>query len=58
MTAAQHVVCHCASQVIVEVVGVEGVANGKHGWFSVDRAVISYDHLHHALLEEASRSIS
>ena len=38
---------------IVEVVGVEGAGKGDGGWFDVDRAVVSYDHPHHALLEEA-----
>ena len=38
---------------IVEVVGVSGAGKGEGGWFDVDRAVVSYDHPHHALLEEA-----
>ena len=38
---------------IVEVVGAEGAGKGEHGWFELDRAVVSYDHPHHALLEEA-----
>jgi hypothetical protein len=38
---------------IVEVVGVEGAGKGDAGWFALDRAVVSYDHPHHALLEEA-----
>ncbi len=38
---------------IVEVVGVEGAGKGEDGWFALDRAVVSYDHPHHALLEEA-----
>jgi len=38
---------------IVEVVRVEGAGKGEVGWFRVDRAVVSYDHPHHALLEEA-----
>lgn len=38
---------------IVEVVGVEGAGKGDAGWFAVTRAVVSYDHPHHALLEEA-----
>lgn len=38
---------------IVEVVGVEGAGKGHAGWFAVNRAVVSYDHPHHALLEEA-----
>ncbi len=38
---------------IVEVIGVEGAGKGDAGWFALDRAVVSYDHPHHALLEEA-----
>jgi hypothetical protein len=38
---------------IVEVVGVEGAGKGESGWFEVTEAVVSYDHPHHALLEEA-----
>jgi len=38
---------------IVEVVGAEGAGKGEGGWFALDRAVVSYDHPHHALLEEA-----
>jgi hypothetical protein len=38
---------------IVEIVEADG--SGKHddGWFHVTRAVVSYDHPHHALFEEA-----
>jgi hypothetical protein len=38
---------------IVEVVAVEGAGKGEGGWFALDRAAVSYDHPHHALLEEA-----
>ena len=38
---------------IVEVVGAEGAGKGGDGWFALDRAVVSYDHPHHALLEDA-----
>jgi uncharacterized protein DUF6295 len=38
---------------IVEIVGAEGAGKGGDGWFAVTQAVVSYDHPHHALLEEA-----
>jgi hypothetical protein len=38
---------------IVEVVGVTGAGKSAEGWFDVTSAVVSYDHPHHALLEEA-----
>jgi len=38
---------------IVEVVSAEGAGKGGDGWFGLDRAVVSYDHPHHALFEEA-----
>jgi Family of unknown function (DUF6295) len=38
---------------IVEVVGAEGAGKGEDGWFALTHAVVSYDHPHHALLEEA-----
>ena len=38
---------------IVEIVAAEGAGRGEHGWFEVTTAVVSYDHPHHALLEEA-----
>jgi hypothetical protein len=38
---------------IVEIVGAEGAGKGPDGWFDVTQAVVSYDHPHHALLEEA-----
>jgi hypothetical protein len=38
---------------IVEIVGVEGAGKGRDEWFDLTGAVISYDHPHHALLEEA-----
>jgi hypothetical protein len=38
---------------IVEIVGAEGAGKGGDGWFKLTHAVVSYDHPHHALLEEA-----
>jgi Family of unknown function (DUF6295) len=38
---------------IVEVVGADGAGKGDGGWFKLTHAVVSYDHPHHALLEEA-----
>jgi hypothetical protein len=38
---------------IVEIVDAEGAGKGNDGWFKVSRAVVSYDHPHHALLEDA-----
>jgi hypothetical protein len=38
---------------IVEVVGADGAGKGGDGWFSLTHSVVSYDHPHHALLEEA-----
>jgi hypothetical protein len=38
---------------IVEVVGAEGCGKGVDGWFDLTHSVVSYDHPHHALLEEA-----
>ena len=38
---------------IVEIVAADGYGRGDHGWFPVTRSVVSYDHPHHALLEEA-----
>ena len=38
---------------IVEVVGVDGAGKGDSGWFVLNRAAVSYDHPHHALLEDA-----
>ena len=38
---------------IVEIVAAEGAGKGSHGWFDLTNAVVSYDHPHHALLEEA-----
>jgi hypothetical protein len=38
---------------IVEVVGAAGAGKGADGWFDLTHSVVSYDHPHHALLEEA-----
>ena len=38
---------------IVEVVAAEGAGKGGADWFALSHAVVSYDHPHHALLEEA-----
>ena len=38
---------------IVEVVSSEGHGRGADGWFPVTQTVVSYDHPHHALLEDA-----
>lgn len=38
---------------IVEVVSASGAGKGGNGWFDLSHAVVSYDHPHHALLEEA-----
>jgi Family of unknown function (DUF6295) len=38
---------------IVEVVSASGAGKGSDGWFDLTHSVVSYDHPHHALLEEA-----
>ena len=38
---------------IVEIVGASGAGKGSDGWFDLTHSVVSYDHPHHALLEEA-----
>ena len=38
---------------IVEIVPAEGTGKGERGWFDLTHSVVSYDHPHHALLEEA-----
>jgi tRNA A37 threonylcarbamoyltransferase TsaD len=38
---------------IVEIVRAQGAGKSEGGWFPVTNAVVSYDHPHHALLEEA-----
>ena len=38
---------------IVEIVAADGMGKGETGWFKLTHSVVSYDHPHHALLEEA-----
>jgi hypothetical protein len=38
---------------IVEIVPASGAGKGDDGWFDLTHSVVSYDHPHHALLEEA-----
>jgi hypothetical protein len=38
---------------IVEIVGADGAGKGGDGWFELTHSVVSYDHPHHALFEEA-----
>ena len=38
---------------IVEIVGADGAGKGVDGWFKLTHSVVTYDHPHHALLEEA-----
>ena len=38
---------------IVEIVAADGAGTRGDDWFDLTHAVVSYDHPHHALLEEA-----
>jgi hypothetical protein len=38
---------------IVEIVGASGAGKTGEGWIELTHSVVSYDHPHHALLEEA-----
>ncbi len=38
---------------ILEIVASSGAGKGGDGWFELTHAVVSYDHPHHAWLEEA-----
>jgi hypothetical protein len=38
---------------IVEIVPADGAGKSAEGWIDLTHAVVSYDHPHHALLEEA-----
>jgi hypothetical protein len=38
---------------IVEIVEAQGAGKSAEGWIDLTHVVVSYDHPHHALLEEA-----
>ena|SRR5689334_11960925 len=38
---------------VVEIVRAEGAGVSEGGWFPVTSAAVTYDHPHHALLEDA-----
>ena len=38
---------------IVEITSMDGAGKGDGGWFDLQRAVVSYDHPHHAWFEDA-----
>ena len=38
---------------IVEIVSAAGAGKSAGGWIDLTHSVVSYDHPHHALLEEA-----
>ena len=38
---------------IVEIVDADGAGKGGDGWFALTHSVVSYDHPHHALFDEA-----
>jgi hypothetical protein len=38
---------------IVEIVGADGAGKTGDGWIELTHSVVSYDHPHHAVLEEA-----
>ena len=38
---------------IVEIVDAEGKGKDGNAWFKLSKAVVCYDHPHHALLDEA-----
>jgi hypothetical protein len=38
---------------IVEIVEAEGAGKSEGGWIDLTHAVVSYDHPHHALYDEA-----
>jgi hypothetical protein len=38
---------------VVEIVPAQGAGKSENGWIDLTHAVVSYDHPHHALLEDA-----
>lgn len=38
---------------ILEIVKTDGMGKGGEGWIDLTHAVVSYDHPHHALFEDA-----
>jgi hypothetical protein len=46
-----HLVVACTS--IVEIVSASSAGKRRGGWFDLTHSEVSYEHLHHALLEEA-----
>lgn len=38
---------------ILELVDISGAGKGEDSWFDLTRAAVSYDHPHHAMLDEA-----
>ena len=38
---------------IVEIVEADGAGKGSDGWFALTHSVVSYDHPHHALFDDA-----
>ena len=38
---------------IVEIVSADGAGKNGDGWINLTHSVVSYDHPHHAVLEEA-----
>ncbi len=38
---------------IVEIVDADGAGKGGDGWFALTHSVVSYDHPHHALFDDA-----
>lgn len=38
---------------ILEIVETDGMGKGGEGWIDLTHAVVSYDHPHHALFEDA-----